>query len=143
MKKIYALSLAIMATAFLNVFAAPIRSYQELTAAMRAGNRFVILLDFQQCTGQSSMPMGYLTPRAMMLLPATDTTPERVATSDLHFTDHAGNPTYEYVKMTIHSDNTATVRTTFYDPQSFKSIGTGHTIHCLMGEGIKIFSDND
>ena len=130
-----------MATAFLDVFAAPIHSYQELTSAMRSGNRFVILLDLQQCTEKSGMPMGYLTPTAMMLIPAKETTLERVVTSFLHFTDHLGDPTYEYVKFTLNSDNTVMIQTTFYDPQNFKPIGTAHTINCSMGKGIEIYSD--
>lgn len=140
MRKIWLLSLVIMA-AFLDVSAAPIRSFPELKSAIRAGNRFVMLLDLQQCTGKTGMPMGYLTPNAMMLIPATESTPERVVTSHLHFTDHSGNPTYEYVKFTLNSDGTVMIRTTFYDPQNFKPIGTPHTINCLMGKGLEIHSD--
>jgi hypothetical protein len=134
MKKIWLLSLFIV----FNVFADPIRSYQELTSALRAGHQFVIVLDLQQCTGKAGMPMGYFTPNALMLIPATETTPEHVVTSHLHFTDHSGSPTYEYVKYTFNSDNTVMVRTTFYDPQSFKPIGTPHTFQCSVGKGIEV-----
>ncbi len=142
MKKIFLLSLAMVA-AFLNVFAGPIQTYQDLTSAIRAGNRFVILLDLQECTGKCGMPVGYWTPTVMMLIPASDATSERVATSFLHFSDHLGYPIYEYVKYTFHSDNAVTIRTTYYDPQNFKPIGATHTINCLMGKGIEIYSDSD
>ncbi len=134
-------SFVIMASACLDVFAAPIHSYQELTSAMREGNRFVFLLDLQECTGNPSMPIGYLIPTTMMLLPATQTASERVATSFLQFTDHSGNPTYEYVKFTLNSDDSVVVRTTFYDPKSFQPIGPVHTVNCSMGKGLEIFSE--
>jgi hypothetical protein len=143
MKKTCLLALAIMATVFLDAFAAPIHSYQELTSAMRSGDRFVILLDLQKCTGKSGMPTGYFTPAAMMLVPATEKTPERVVTSLLHFTDYSGSPTYEYVKYTLNSDNSVAIRTIFYDPQNFKPIGEAHIINCSLGKGMEIFSDND
>lgn len=141
MKKICLLSLVLTLTTFLNIFAAPIRSYQELTSAMRAGHRLVILLDLQQCTEKSGMPMGYFTPSSMMLIPATKVASERVVTSHLHFTDHSGSPTYEYVKYTFNADNSVMVRTVIYDPQSFKPIGASHTINCTFGKGIEINSD--
>jgi hypothetical protein len=140
MKRICLLSLVIMATAFLDVFAAPIQSYEGLTSAMRAGNRFVILLDLQQCSGNSDMPMGYLTPTMMLLMPASDTNLERVMTSFLHFTDHLGYPIYEYVTCTFNSDDTVVVRMTFYDPQNFKPMGAIQPIDCSIGKGIEIYS---
>jgi hypothetical protein len=139
MKKICLLGLTIMAAMCSNAFAAPIHSYQELTSAMREGNRFVILLDLQQCTGKPGMPTGYFTPTAMMLVPATEKTPERVVTSLLHFTDHSGSPVYEYVKYTLNSDNTVAVRTTFYDPQNFKPIGEARTLQCSLGKGVEVY----
>lgn len=143
MKKIGFFSLSIMVMAFFNLFADSIHSYQELTSAMRAGDSFVILVDFQQCTGKAGMPVGYLIPKAMMLVPAKETIPERVLTSDLHFTDHSGRPTYEYVKYTFNVDNTVMIQTTFYDPQDFKVIGSSHTINCTLGKGVDIYSDSD
>ncbi len=143
MKRTGLLSLSILAMTFLNLFADPIHSYQELTSAMREGDRFVILVDLQQCTGKAGMPMGYLAPKAMMLVPAKETIPERVLTSDLHFTDHSGKPTYEYVKYTFNVDNTVVIQTTFYDPQDFKAIGSAHTMNCSLGRGVKIYSNND
>lgn len=143
MKKICLLSFVVMATAFSDVFAAALHSYQELTSAMCAGSRFVLLLDLQQCTERPDMPTGYLTPTAMMLMPETETNSRRVVTSFLHFTDRLGYPAYEYIKFTFHSDNTVTVGTRFYDPQNFKSVGIAHTINCLMGKGIEIFSSDD
>jgi hypothetical protein len=87
MKKICLASLVIGLATIANVFANPLHSYQELAAEMRAGNRFVILLDLQQCTGKSGLPTGYFSPSSMMLIPATETTLERVVTSHLQFTD--------------------------------------------------------
>ncbi|MBS0652517.1 MAG: hypothetical protein JSR39_03210 [Verrucomicrobia bacterium] len=138
MKKLYLLGLAIAFAAFSKISAEPIRSYQELTEAVRSGDRFVILLDLPQCTGNANMPMGYFAPNSMMLMPATATAPERVVTSLLHFSDHTGKPAYEYVKFTIHSDGSAIVRTTFYDPQTFTPIGPGHIVQCSIGHGIEI-----
>ncbi len=136
MKKVFLFSLAIMATAFLNVFGATIHSYQKLRSAICKGKQFVILLDLQQCTGKPGMPMGYFAPTSMMLIPATEGSPERVMTSHLHFSDHTGNPTYEYVKYTFYSDSSAVVQTTFYDPKSFLPLGPPHTFNCSMGKSI-------
>ncbi len=136
MKKIFLFGLVAMATTFLEVYAAPIQSYRELTSAIQEGKRFVFLLDLQECTGNPRMPIGYFTPTEMMLMPASETLPERVVTSFMHFTEQAGNPIYEYVKFTLSSDGSVAIRTTFYDPQNFKSIGTPHTLNCMMGEGI-------
>ncbi len=138
MKKICLLSLILT---FSNLFSDQIESYQELISAIRAGNRFVILTDLQQCTGKASMPTGYLTPKAMMLIPTTETSQGRVVTSDLHFTDHLDKPTYEYVKYTSNSDGTVQIQTTFYDPQNFKPMGTAHTINCSLRKGIEIHTE--
>lgn len=141
MKKICLLSVVVITTAILSIFAAPINTYQELKSAMLSGNRFVILLDLEQCLEIPGMPLGYLTPTAMMLMPSTDTIPEYIVTSLLHFSDHSGNPTYEYVKFFFNSDNSVIVRTLFYDPQNFSPRGTAHTIKCIMGKQIKAYSD--
>lgn len=141
MKRICLLSLVIMLTPCLNVFAAQIGSYQELMTAMDAGNHFVIILDLKQCTGKPNMPTGYFTPNSMMLIPATEATAERVVTSHLHFTDRSGNPAYEYIKYTFNSDNSVVIRTTTYDPQSFTPIGISHTFNCSVGNGIEIHSN--
>ena len=121
-----------------HAFAATIHSYEELTEAMRKGDRFVFLLDLAECTGKTGMPTGYYTPSAMMLIPATAKAPERVVTSHLQFTDHSGAPAYEYVKYTFHADDTVVVRTAFYDPQSFKPMGEPHMIKCSVGNGLVI-----
>src|SRR3990167_9883328 len=89
----------------LMVFGKPIHSYQELVTAMQAGNYFVIVTNFKKCTHQPELPIAYFTPTAMLLIPATVTTPEHIATSDLHFTDQAGKPIYEYIKYTFNQDN--------------------------------------
>jgi hypothetical protein len=138
MKKICLLSLAILTAACINACAATIHSYEELTEAMRKGDRFVFLLDLAQCTGKAGMPTGYYTPSTMMLVPATEKAPERVVTSHLQFTDHSGTPAYEYVKYTFHADNTVMVRTAFYDPQSFKPMGEPHMIKCTVDNGLVI-----
>jgi len=124
-----------MATA---AFASSIDSYQNLTSAMREGKQFTILLDLEKCSGKPGMPMGYFTPSAMMLVRTTETAPERVVTSHLHFSNNSGKPRYEYVKCTFNTDNTVTIQTTFYEPQSFNTIGTGHTFNCSMGQGIEV-----
>jgi hypothetical protein len=141
MKKIFLLNLIILLSSSFKVFGAPIHSYQELTSAIHLGNHFVILLDLQECTGKSSMPIGYFAPQAIMLKPETETSLAYVTTSNLHFTDHSGQPTYEYVKFTFNSDNTAEIKTTCYDPQNFNSRGTPHTFKCTIGNGVKIHSN--
>jgi|SRR5271165_3125043 hypothetical protein len=133
MKKILLFSL--IATA---VFGSSIDSYQALTSAMQEGKQFTILLDLEKCSGKPGMPMGYFTPGAMMLVRATEKAPERIVTSHLHFTNQSGSPAYEYVKYTFNADNTVTIQTTFYEPQSFKAIGAGHTFNCSMGQGVEV-----
>jgi hypothetical protein len=117
----------IIASAFFTFAnAKPINTYEELTSAISEGKHFAILLDLEN-------GKGYFTPKAMML------TSDYVTTSDLHFTEHSGRPTYEYVKYTIHSDNSATVQVTFYDP-AFVPKGS-HTIHCALNNGLEIHTD--
>ena len=134
MKKCFLLFLALMAASCLN--ACTIDSYQQLTDAIRKGKKFVILLDLEQCTGKSGMPTGYFAPNALMLVPAQESAPEHVATSLLHFTDHAGSPTYEYVKYTFYPDNTVEVRTAFYDPQTFKPLREPHSFTTSLNKGL-------
>jgi hypothetical protein len=135
-KKILLSLIAISLT--LNAFANPIHSYQSLVSAMHAGNYFVILSNLQQCTGKSDMPTGYFTPNAMLLVPATATAPEHIATADLHFTDGTGNPNYEYIKYTFNPDNSVVIRTTVYNPQNFQPVGTDHVIHCALDKGVEV-----
>lgn len=138
MKRLCLLSLMMMLAAFSNIFAAEIGSYQELTSAMQAGNHFVIILDLKQCTGKSNMPTGYFMPDSMLLMPATEATPESLTTSHLQFTDHLGTPTYEYLKFRFNSDNSVVIRIAIYDPQNFKLISTPKIFNCSFGNGIEI-----
>lgn len=140
--KICFFSLAMVVGAFSNLFASPIPTYQELKSSIYEGKHFVILVDHEQCTGRSGKAMGYFIPKAMMLIPATDTQPEYVTTSDLHFTDIFGKPSYEYVKYTFYSDDSATIRSVFYDPQDFKPLGSERKIHCSLDKGVEIHSGN-
>ena len=142
-KKLFFLILTILVTAFIKLTAAPIHSYQELKAAVCAGERFVIVVDLKKCSGNDGMPIGYFAPKAMMIVPSKETTLERVLTSDLHFSDHLSKPTYEYVKYTFNSDNTVVIHTTFYDPRDFSAFGTMHTVKSSLGNGIEIFTNNE
>lgn len=138
MRKLYLLSLAIAFAAFSKISAEPIRSYQELTEAMQTGNHLVFFLDLPHRPENPRMPGGYFTPNSIILMPRTEAAPERIVTSLMHFSDHTGRPIYEYVKFTIYADGNVTVRTTYYDPQTFSSMGTSHTINCSLGKGIEI-----
>ncbi|HEY5236620.1 MAG TPA: VirK family protein [Rhabdochlamydiaceae bacterium] len=143
MKKVFLFSLAIMATAFLNVFGSSINSYQKLRSGICKGKQFVILLDLQQCTtGKPGMPMGYFAPSAMMLIPPKEGSPERVMTSHLHFSEYGGNPTYEYVRYTFYSDDSVVVQSTFYDPKSFLQLVPPHTFTTSIGKGVFIKTPN-
>lgn len=122
--------------------AAPIESYQELSSALRSGNHFVIITDLEKCTGKIGMPTGYVVPKAMMLVPAKEQTAERIVTSDLHFSNHSGKPTYEYVKYTFNPDNTVVIKTTFYDAPTFLPSDASHTINCFLGNGIDIHTND-
>jgi hypothetical protein len=137
-KKIGFLGLIFICVIFLKASAAPIQSYQELASAMRAGNRFVVLLNLQQCTGKSNMPIGYFIPSAMLLIPSTDTNAEYIATSHLQFTDYSGNPAYEYIKFTFNPDNSVIVRTLVYEPQTFKPTSPARIINCGLDKGVEI-----
>jgi hypothetical protein len=138
--RICLLSLLVMLTSCLNVFAAPIKSYQEFSSALDSGSHFVITLDLKQCTGNPNMPKGYFTPNGMMFIPATKTKMERVVTSYLHFTDQSGSPTYEYIKCTFNSDNSVEVRVAVYNPVNFTVIGSPQAFNCSIGQGIEINS---
>jgi hypothetical protein len=87
MKKLFLFSFAIMATAFLNVFAAPIDSYQKLTSAMLEGKQFVFLLDQKQIAGFPGGPTRYFIPTTMELALATHVTQGHVTTSHLQLID--------------------------------------------------------
>lgn len=123
---------------FSNAFADRIHSYPGLVEAMRAGDYFVVLIDMQECTGNPNMPVGYFTPSKMLLIPSVGGNPERIVTSDLHFTDYSGSPTYEYTKYTFKPDNTVAIRTTLYDPLTFKVIGKEYEINCTLDNGLEL-----
>lgn len=125
---------------FGSAFAGSVHSYQELATAMNSGDRFVIVLNLQECTGKSNMPIGYFIPSKMILMPASNLSSERIVTSDLHFTDHMGNPLYEYTKYTFQSDDSVVLRTVNYDPVTFKPIGSEHVINCVVDKGISIIT---
>lgn len=132
MKKLCLLSLFMMLTAFLG--AAPIQSYQELVSAMRAGKRFTILVDHKQ-------GLGYYTPSGMVLVPASENSLERIATSHLHFSDYPGFPIYEYVKYTFYSDNSAVLQMSTYNAQNFNPTAEPRVLNFTLGEGIKILTE--
>ncbi len=105
---------------------------------MGEGHQFTALVEFQKCTGQSSMPMEYFTPSAIMLMPVTEKTLEFVVTSHFHFSDLLGFPVYEYVRYTFSSEEGVEVRTTLYDSMSFKQPGPSYTISGFIGSGVEI-----
>ncbi len=140
MQKMGLYSFLILLLTVVRAFASPLNSYQELAAALSVGERLVILVNFEECIGKSG-PIGYFIPSKMMLVPASATSPERIVTSDLHFTDYAGNPIYEYTKYTFCPDESVVLRTVNYDPITFKPVGNAHVIHCTLGKGISIRSN--
>ena len=121
-----------------NLFAATIHSYQELRAAMHQGKGFTILLDLPRCTGNLEMPTGSFTPSTLLLAPATEMTGERIVTSQLHFSDHMGQPMYEYTKYVFQPDNSVLIRVVFYDPKTFELTGSSHLIPCKLNEGVTV-----
>lgn len=139
MKKICMLSFIFLLSS-VNLFAGSIQSYQELADAMRAGDRFTIVLNLHEATCNFSMPIGYFAPSKMMLVGAVDHNDEKIITSDMHFTDRAGFPAYEYIKYTFKPDNTLTVHAAIYNPVTFESIGSDHVINSTIGNGVKIFT---
>lgn len=140
MKKMYALGFFSLMT--VNLFAGQIQTYQELADAMRAGERFTIVLDLHEVTCNFSMPIGYFTPSKMMLVGAVDQNDEKIVTSDTHFTNSRGFPAYEYTKYTFKPDNTLTVRSIAYNPVTFSQMGEDHVLQCSMGHTVKIFTEN-
>lgn len=123
---------------FASLIAETIESYEELVSAMKAGRHFVIILDLVQATGKPSMPTGYFQPKSMMLMPATETTEERLMTSYLHFSDLQGKPRYEYIKFTFAPDQNVVVHYTIYNAQDFSQIGTTQHFDCSLGNGIEV-----
>ena len=140
MKKVFLFSLAIMIAAFLNVFGYSINSYNGLKHAIWDGQQIVILLDIQKITKTSGSHLGYFIPSSMMIVPGTGSIPRHVVTSQLHFTDRSGVPTYEYVKYTFYENNSVKVEITFYDAKTFTPLESPHTLHCSFGQGIKVMT---
>lgn len=138
MKKVLLFSLAIMTATLLNVCAAPIDSYQKLTSAMLKGEQLAFILDLEECGGKPGMPIGYFSPSAITLFPATESVPEHATTSHLQFINHSGSPTYEYIKFTFYLDNTVVIQTSFYEAQNFKQMGEPHIYTTSLGKGIYI-----
>ena len=138
MKKVFFFSLALMATAFLNVFGSSNNSYQKLRSALREGKQVAILLDIQQFTGKPGTSLGYFTPNEMLLIPAEEAFPERILTSLFHFTNRTGAPMYECVNYTFCSDNSVVVQSTFYDPKSFQQLSTPYTFTTVIDKGVFI-----
>ncbi len=133
MKKLYALALLLMQV---GLFAGEVGSYEELADAMRTGERFTFVVNLQEMTCNFSMPIGYFVPSKMMLIGAVDHQDEKIVTSDLHFTDCSGIPTYEYVKYTFAPDNTLHIRLVVYST-TFVPLAE-HDINCSIGNGVKI-----
>jgi len=138
MKKLFLFSLAIMATAFLNVFAAPIDSYQKLTSAMLEGKQFVFLLDQKQITGNPGGPTRYFIPTTMELALATHVTQGHVTTSHLQLIDVQDTPFYQSIRYTFYEDNTVKVQFTSYYPGSFKQIGNPIIFMTSLDKGISV-----
>lgn len=130
MKKLLALFLIM--TAF--VEGAQICTYQELVSAMRTGKRFVILVDHNK-------GIGYFTPTGMVLIPASENGSERVATSNLHFSDYPGFPIYEYVKYTFYADNSVTLQMSAYNAQNYNPISEPRNLTFTIGNGIQIHTE--
>lgn len=125
----YFLGLFLLFSAVLS--AAPVQSYQELVAGMRLGKRFTILVDHNQ-------GLGYFVPTGMILIPASENSLERVAASNLHFSDYPGFPIYEYVKYTFYSDNSAVIQIIGYDAQDFTPIAAPHILNVSIGKGVQV-----
>ena len=122
------------------ISAQEIASYQEFASALRTGERFIFVIDMQDCTGNPGMPVGYFSPTKLMLMPAKGENAEKIVTSDLHFTDYPGNSIYEYTKHTFKPDDTVSIRTVLYDPVSFKPIGKEYEIHGALNQGVKVLT---
>lgn len=118
------------------MFAGEVGSYEELADAMRAGERFTFVVNLQEMTCNFSMPIGYFVPSKMMLIGAVDHQDEKIVTSDLHFTDCLGIPTYEYVKYTFAPNNILHIRLVVYST-TFEPLAE-HVINCTIGNGVKI-----
>ncbi|SRR5581483_218532 len=126
-----------------SAFAQEVTSYQDFASALRAGERFLFVIDMQECTGNAGMPLGYFSPNKLLLMTEKGENSERIVTSDLHFTNYPGNAIYEYTKYTFKSDDTISIRTVVYDPVSFKPIGKDYEIHAKLNQGIKVYTQRD
>lgn len=133
MKKISLFCFLFLLAAISSIFADPIHTYKDFQSAILSGKRFVIIADIAKGS-------GYFTPKAMMVVPASESGCERIVTSDLHFTDYTGQPLYEYTKYIFNPDNSVVIRTSAYDPVTFKTIGPPHFINCIFDNGVSIYS---
>lgn len=138
MKKLFLFSLAIMATAFLNVFAAPIDSYQKLTSAMMEGKQFMFILDQKQIAGYPGGPTRFFIPTNMELALATHVTQGHVTTSHLQLIDTQETPFYQSIRYTFYEDNTVMVQFTSYYPGSFKQMGNPIIFTTSLNKGISV-----
>jgi len=139
MKKLFLFNFAIMATALLNVFAAPIDSYQKLTSAMLEGKQFVFLLDQKQIAGFPGGPTRYFIPTTMELALATHVTQGHVTTSHLQLIDTVQDtPFYQSIRYTFYEDNTVMVQFTSYYPGSFKQMGNPIIYMTSLDKGIHV-----
>lgn len=152
MKKLFLFSLAILATSALNVFAAPIDSYQKLTSAMLDGKKFVFLLDQKEITGHPGSQTRYFTPFSMVLTPATHSTQAHVTASQVSYIDSAQDlppfylslsqdvPFYLSIRYAFYEDNTVAV--TFYVyPKGMKPVESSNppiTFTTSLNKGIYV-----
>lgn len=140
-------SILFTASMSLSASASTISSYQDFVEAIENGLSFNIVTNFNQCTIKSApfskenagLPTGYFAPTDFMVIPSGSNLPQQISTSDLHFTNQSGVPTYEYVKYVFTPDNLVSIETTNYAPQTFIP-NSPLTFICHLNNGVNVIS---
>jgi len=138
MKKVFLFSLVLSATAFLNILASPIDSYQRLTSAMNKGERVVLVLNAEQISEKSGGMTLYLTPTYLEFFPATETTPEYVVFSSFDKFHLSDQLSYHRSQFFIYPDSRVEMKVSIYDLPTFQQIGQTLSYTMTLDQGIYI-----
>lgn len=137
-----------------NCFAKELANYDQVKAAVTAGQSLHIAIDFQKCTTPPrdeflpNVSLGIFTPNETLITADGD-----IVTSLLHFTrspipgvaDEVSY--YQYVRYTITSDNNVSLKGKFLSPGTMLPLFTANptsdqiSIDCKIASGARIYSN--
>lgn len=135
MKKLATLATLLISS---NCLATELHNFDEVKAAVMAGNAIHITVDFNKCSTPYAN-MGEFTPDSVMIGDQT------VSASLTHFTmnnpdpKYTNKPIYEFVTYTLGNDNNLNLTTQILPAPNFSPASDKFTTTCKLGTAARIF----